>query len=231
MLVGIWGQDTERFDMDMIWRFRHRNFVERFGWEDLRRADGREIDQFDNERAIHLALMLEGDVVGYTRLLATDAPHLLSDVYPELMDGRSWPRSNRIYEWTRCAAEKGNITFRGVPISNILMTAVLEYVLAAGIESTIVQTHPKLVQLLVDTGWDVMPLNAPKMLGDNLLVPIDARPSPKALFTHHHKHGITGSVIAYDRCSPNPLTGDPLAPPTYLTTVHGLPETDLMVGE
>ncbi|MGO7163528.1 hypothetical protein ACCS78_30340 [Rhizobium johnstonii] len=70
--------------MEKIWRFRHEQFVERLGWEALRRNDGLEIDQFDHDRALH------------TRLLPTTEPHLSSDVYPQIMKGQAWPRSPEI---------------------------------------------------------------------------------------------------------------------------------------
>ncbi|MGR9081495.1 acyl-homoserine-lactone synthase [Rhizobium aegyptiacum] len=82
--------------MEKIWRFRHEQFVERLGWEALCRNDGLEIDQFDHDRALHLALFFEDTVVGYTRLLPTTEPHLLSDVYPQIMKGQAWPRSPEI---------------------------------------------------------------------------------------------------------------------------------------
>ena len=37
--------------MEKIWRFRHEQFVERLGWEAIRRSGGLEIDQFDHDRA------------------------------------------------------------------------------------------------------------------------------------------------------------------------------------
>ncbi len=122
----------------------------------LRKADEREIDQFDTADAIHLPLIDdEGQVLGYSRLLKTTAPHLLSDVYPELMDGRTWPTGETIYEWTRCVAEP-NATIRGIQASNVLLTGVLEYCLTSGISALIVETHPKLVQLLVNNDWNVL---------------------------------------------------------------------------
>ena len=179
MLATILGADTCDYAdiMEQVWRFRHQQFVERLGWEACRRADEREIDQFDSEEAIHLPLLVDGDVVGYSRLLPTLKPHLLSDVYPHLMDGADWPRGQRIFEWTRCIAEVSEKTIAGVPISNILMTGVMEYCLVAGIQTLVVETHPKLVNLLVTTGWDVMPLAAPSVLEGALIVPITAKPS------------------------------------------------------
>jgi acyl-homoserine lactone synthase len=191
--------------MEQIWRFRHAQFVERLGWEDIRRADGREIDEFDTERAIHLPLLDDEQVIGYSRLLPTTEPHLLSDIYPELMEGREWPRGQTIYEWTRCIAAENALPIEGVPASNVLVTAVVEYCLAASISALVVETHPKLVNLLISTGWEVMPLAAPAKFQDHLIVPIIAKPSVKTLFTHHQTYGINGSLLDLDGSEENPI--------------------------
>jgi acyl-homoserine lactone synthase len=207
MLKPIWGLETERnYElMEAIWRFRHRQFVDRLDWKELRQPDGREIDDFDTPDAIHLPLLSDGEVLGYSRLLPTNAPHLLSDVYPEIMDGKDWPRGPTIYEWTRCIASEKNVLIEGVSASNILLTGVLEYCLLVGITSLIVETHPKLVNLLVSNDWDVTPLSAPTHHKGHLVLPIDARPSLKALMKHHEAHRINGSVVDLHGDELNPL--------------------------
>ncbi len=209
MLKAIWGIDSSASAdlslMENVWRFRHRHFVDRFGWEALRKPDAREIDQFDDFEAIHLPLIDdEGMVVGYSRLLKTTAPHLLSDVYPELMDGKSWPTGPTIYEWTRCVAEP-HAKVRGISASNALLTGVLEYCLTVGITALIVETHPKLVQLLLNNDWHVLPLCSPTMLGPDLVLPIHAEISVRALMAHHRNYGINGSLLDTPFHSQNPI--------------------------
>lgn len=196
---------------EQIWRFRHQHFVERLGWEGLRKPDGLEIDEFDTNDAIHLALISDRTVVGYSRLLPTTKPHLLSDVYPEVAGGNDYPKGPLVYEWTRCIAEP-EVSIAGVLAANMLLTGVLEYCLVVGIEALIVETHPKLVNLLVSTGWDVMPFAAPSTLPSGLIVPICAKPLPFALTISHEQQGINGSVLELPENGTNPLTGRPLLP-------------------
>lgn len=234
MLWGITGADAgdhaELFEN--IWRFRHQHFVERFGWEALRQADGREIDAFDDEHAVHLPLVHDNHVVGYTRLLRTDKPHLLSDIYPELMDGLDWPKGRHIYEWTRCVAEIGGLTIAGVPVSHMLMTGVMEYCLITGIQSLIVETHPKLVNLLMTTGWQVKPLSAPSILNDVPVLPIEAVPSAKGLLKHHELYQINGSVVDFHKSSSNPLNpAEALRMLPYLDGFHGQGDMQRLAGE
>lgn len=233
MLAAILGAETRRHSsvMEQVWRFRHEQFVERLGWEACRQSDGREIDQFDGDEAVHLPLIVDGRVVGYSRLLPTSRPHLLSDVYPHLMDGAAWPRGERIFEWTRCIAEASDKTIFDVPISNILMTGVLEYCLVAGIQMLVVETHPKLVNLLLTTGWDVMPLAAPSMLEGALIVPITAKPSMAALLKHYELYGITGSVLNLELSPGNPFGASRLRRLAFAEELHGNMQYSRMAGE
>lgn len=233
MLATILGAATHDYAdiMEKVWRFRHRQFVERLGWEACRRPDGREIDQFDGDEAVHLPLIVGGEVVGYSRLLPTLRPHLLSDVYPHLMDGGEWPRGERIFEWTRCIAEISDERIAGVPLSHVLMTGVMEYCLVAGIRSLIVETHPKLVNLLLSTGWDVMPLAAPSLLDGALILPIVAKPSTAGLLKHHELYGITGSVLDLAFAPGNPFGTAPLVPLMFAQEPHGTHQYPRMAGE
>ncbi|MDQ0421053.1 acyl-homoserine lactone synthase [Peteryoungia aggregata LMG 23059] len=233
MLATILGADAHdhALIMEQVWRFRHHQFVERLGWEACRRSDDREIDQFDGDEAIHLPLIVDGAVVGYSRLLPTTRPHLLSDVYPHLMDGADWPRGARIFEWTRCISEVSERRISSVPISNILMTGVMEYCLVAGIETLVVETHPKLVNLLVSTGWEVMPLAAPSVLDGSLIVPITARPSRAGLLRHHELYGINGSVLDLERAPCNPFGPAPLVRLPFADELHGSVNYARIAGE
>ncbi len=209
---------------EKVWQFRHRHFVERFGWEALRMPDGREIDSFDTDAAIHLVLEDAGVVLGYSRLLTTNAPHLLSDVYPEIMGGGEYPRQSNVYEWTRCVAEPGG-SLLGVEASQMLLTGVAEFCLSSGIEALIVETHPKLVNLLVSNLWDVTPLAAPMVYDGSLVVPIHAVPSTAALASHHEGAGINGSVLELDGDARNPINS--LGLKAFVENVHIVPTVEV----
>ena len=191
--------------MEKIWRFRHEQFVERLGWEALRKQDRREIDQFDHHQALHLALFKKNDVVGYSRLLPTTEPHLLSDVYPQIMNGKTCPRSPTIFEWTRCAVPEHEILVNGIPASHVLMTGVMEFCLVAQITSLIVETHPKLVALLKSLGWEITILRGQSILDGEPIMPIEAKPSVSGLMQHHRLYSIQGTTLQLERRFRNPF--------------------------
>jgi acyl-homoserine lactone synthase len=202
--------------MESVWRFRYAQFVERLGWKEIARQDGREIDQFDTADAIHLVLQKDKKVVGYTRLLRTSGPHLLSDVYPHIMEGGSWPRERTVYEWTRCISEPETGLFGDIQASHLLITGVLEFCLVAGIKGMIVETHPKLVAWMFETGYRVEPLHGLQHVNGLPVMPVYIGATRAALDQHHQMFGIDRTALAIDDGLPNPVIGQ--------GTLHHLPD-------
>jgi acyl homoserine lactone synthase len=81
--------------------YRHRVFVDKLGWQ-LNCVVGRELDQFDREDTVYVIAEDDlGDVVGTARLLPTNRPYLLGEIFPQLMGGSSVPSSPLIWELSR----------------------------------------------------------------------------------------------------------------------------------
>jgi N-acyl-L-homoserine lactone synthetase len=83
--------------------YRHKVFVENLGW-DLNSPDGLEQDQFDRPDTIYVAARDdEGEICGCARLLPTVRPYLLSEVFPQLLNGVEPPASPDVWELSRFA--------------------------------------------------------------------------------------------------------------------------------
>lgn len=157
------GLGSNRALMDQAFRLRHRVFVEESGWEDLRKADGREIDQFDDARATHMLFVEDGQVVGYQRMLPTTRPHLLSDVLSELCEGER-PVGPHVWEWTRYCVEKSHRE-RGRKLSytaNVLLSGIVEWGLDNGVGEIVIEMDPLWLLRLVQLHFRVTPLGFPK---------------------------------------------------------------------
>ena len=64
--------------LDQMFRQRHALFVERKGWRELRRADGRDIDAYDGEETVYILVMGDaGEVFASARLNPTWSRHQL----------------------------------------------------------------------------------------------------------------------------------------------------------
>lgn len=123
-----------------------------------------------------------GEIVAYARLLPTSRAHLLSDLYPEIMQGVKAPAGPRIYEWTRQSVVPKRREFAdGNTFSNAFMGAVAQAAEALDLEGLLVQTHPALVARLIETGWEVEPLALPTIYAGALLVSVYARLTSQTL--------------------------------------------------
>lgn len=158
--------------LEACYRLRHRIFVEKRGWTDIARDDGREIDQFDTAEAVHFAAVGEdGEVLAYARILPTTGPHLLSDVYPWLCQRAEIPRGPHIVEWTRHCVDTDRLSGQAaVQASNELILAVLEWCEARGISHATCQGDPLWITRTLQLGFGVDPLGLPQMVGDELVV-------------------------------------------------------------
>lgn len=84
--------------------YRHRVFVDTLGW-DLDTEDGVESDQFDRPDTVYVvARDDQGNINGCARLLPTNRPYLLGDVFPQLLNGLAPPCSAEVWEISRFAA-------------------------------------------------------------------------------------------------------------------------------
>jgi N-acyl-L-homoserine lactone synthetase len=87
-----------------LWQYRHRVFIERLGWP-LESEQGCERDRFDTGHTVYVALEDERQqIAGCARLLPTTQPYLLSEVFPQLLQGAAAPCDPRVWELSRFAS-------------------------------------------------------------------------------------------------------------------------------
>ena len=84
--------------------YRYKVFIETLGWE-LETRNQQEYDQFDHEDTLYVVSQDDdGHINGCARLLPTNSPYLLGDVFPQLMNGQPVPCSAEVWELSRFAA-------------------------------------------------------------------------------------------------------------------------------
>src|SRR5690606_14870461 len=71
----------------------------------LETPEGIEQDQFDRPDTVYvIAVSDKGNVIGCARLLPTEKPYLLGEVFPALLNGLEPPASPEVWELSRFAA-------------------------------------------------------------------------------------------------------------------------------
>lgn len=190
------NQDRYAAEMEEVWRLRHRVFVEEKGWNALRRPDGREIDQFDTPHAVHF-LAMEGDtVIGYSRLLPTTRPHLLSDVYPQLCEGER-PVGPHLWEWTRQGVARSHRARGRVvnPVSIALLTGIVEWGREHGLTALLLQMPTLYMIHVIQLHFRAQPLGLPIQIGGEEIMAATAAFDDRTLARLRTVHGDSRSVL------------------------------------
>lgn len=149
---------------DAMFRDRKRVFVDFRKWS-VPVIDGEfEVDQFDGPRTVYcIATDERGAHHGSIRLLPTDEPHILGDLFPELCDGEV-PKGSGIWELTRgCLSPSLRATERR-QVRNALTTAVVEYALLRRINTYTCIADSAWLSKIPVMGWTCRPLGLPRKL-------------------------------------------------------------------
>ncbi|MGF3022890.1 acyl-homoserine-lactone synthase [Methylobacterium aquaticum] len=195
-------------EMEQAYRLRHQVFVTEMGWKDIERQDGREIDQFDDQHAVHMLATDRGEVLGYQRMLPTTRPYLLTEVLPQLCDGPA-PRAPQIWEWTRYCVKQGHRD-RGrmlSPIGSALLTGIVEWGLARGIDQIVIEMNPLWLLRLVQLHFRVTPLGIPQIVGTQETVAVTAAFDERTLERLRTVRGSDEPVIRDDALADRRLVG------------------------
>jgi acyl-homoserine lactone synthase len=162
----------ERPDLwQAVHKLRHDIFVEEMGWEDLRRGDRLEIDQFDHDEAVHHLVMRGGELAGYQRMLPTTRPHLLTEVLQDLCVGVP-PSGPNVRELTRYAVARGyRDGRRGVStVGSELIAGFVEWGLATGVNQVIIEFEPMWVLRALQLHFLATPLGYQRTYGRQQVV-------------------------------------------------------------
>lgn len=158
--------------LDEMFRLRARVFKGRLGW-DVEVENGKEIDTFDHlDPAYLISLNAEGKVVGCMRLLQTTGPHMLSDVFYDILDGQPSLRDPLVWEATRFCVDADLLKRGGRGRNSIsyvtseIMIGAFEYAMQAGVQDAIAVMDPVMNRVMIRSNnapYDY--LGKPKQMG------------------------------------------------------------------
>ena len=138
--------------------YRHRVFIDTLHWN-LRTEGGIERDQFDDDSTVYVVTRDElGNLTGVARLLPTNRPYLLAEVFPQLLNGLPLPCSSEVWELSRFAAmnfNNGPTAGHGRLLSATaaeLLRAAIAYAAAHGAKRLITVSPLGIERLLRYTG-------------------------------------------------------------------------------
>jgi N-acyl-L-homoserine lactone synthetase len=152
---------------------RKQVFVDLLGWE-LPIRDGRfEVDQFDDAKAAYVLLRGAGiPHRGSARLLKTEGPHILGDLFPSLCAG-SVPRGRQMREITRFCIDPGLSRSEQREARNDLISALVLHAGETGITTYTAVAGLAWFRQISRFGWDCRALGEPQKINGEVLVGLE----------------------------------------------------------
>lgn len=144
---------------EQLAEYRYQVFIEGLGW-DLPAERGMELDQFDRPDTLYVVARGDNEqIIGCARLLPTTQPYLLEEVFPQLLNGMTPPKSADVWELSRFAAvdlATGSVSSSGQFSSTITLKLLGEAINCARLQGAkhLISVSPIGVErLLRNTGY------------------------------------------------------------------------------
>ena len=185
-------------ELDELFRIRHRIYVEEKRWREPS-ADGRELDQFDTEHAVHLVGIRDGRLIAGSRFIPTTQPHLLSEVFPHLCTLKGVIRDPAVFEWTRGFIAPEFRETGGLLIKAQFCTAVMEYCLREGITQIGGIQELYWLPLWKRFGWVVRIIGEPSEIDGDICVPAFFDVSQEALSGVRRRANLDRSILVHKK--------------------------------
>jgi acyl-homoserine lactone synthase len=183
-------------ELEEMYRHRRRIFVELLGWRALERADGREIDAYDDARA-HYIMVLDdsGACRASARLLPTSGPHMMGDLFAAFVDGPV-PAGPDIFEWSRhCPGDPAWPPEINEAARLTLHLGILEFALMHGVTGYTALMERGLARRARSYGWDCTPLGPPRSYGEGEAIAVLNPVRAAHLAALRARAGVSGPVL------------------------------------
>jgi acyl-homoserine lactone synthase len=181
--------------MDQLFRVRHSVFVEEKGWRQFDRDGIFEKDQYDTEDASYVVSLDDrGDAVGCFRLYPTVLPHMLSEVFPTLVEGGVTCRGD-VMELTRFHLRK---TERHSTQYLELLTAIPEIGLELGLSAFSAIVRTLRVPVMQAAGLSIVPTGLPVSIDGESHLTVLFEVSEECLARINKTRGSTLSVFEHN---------------------------------
>lgn len=186
-------------ELQAMHRLRYRVFRERLDW-DVQVSGDLELDTFDTLDPHYLLLRdCDGRIGGCVRLLPSTGPTMLRDTFPELLEGRSAPEADDIWESSRFAldlpptAPKGA---GGIAVGTYeLFAAMIEFGRSRKLNRIVTVTDLRLERILRRAGWPLDRICEPQMIGNTRALAGFLDVSEESLMAVRQNGGLSGPIL------------------------------------
>ena len=199
MQVHVVGQENAhqyKTELDENFANRHKVFVKKRRWTDLERGDGRDIDAYDTEEAMHFLVMDGPAVLAGFRMHSYHGPNLMQDVFPHLLQRPLPGRPSERIDCTRfySVARQESGEKRG-QLTTLMFAAMMEYGLYEGVDYITFITYAHFIDLMVSLGIRVEPLGGLQKVDRWPSMPAFMHVNEKTLLTLRAALGMDEDVL------------------------------------
>ncbi len=198
MLYAITIENAHNFGdaLPQIFRLRYRQFKERQNYA-VPAFKEMEYDQYDTPATVYLAALDEqGRVRGTSRLNSTERPHMLSELWPEMVEYAPLPRSPDIWEGTRICIDKSLPAPAREQIKWEIVIGYLEFGLHYGINKYVgIMQNLIWHKVFIQSGWGAEYLGGERLVDGIKTRAGQVHVSEQALQRVREKTGIAYRVL------------------------------------
>lgn len=199
--TGQYGKTHSIIEMHKV---RKLIFKDRMGWDIDITKDGLEIDDYDLPETVYiLARDNKGRLSGVWRMLPSNAPSMIRNIWPEFLDSFDMPISNTAWEVSRF----GVYTYEDAPKDNIrasnsitaeLILALLNICKLTGIENIYTMYNLQIAKSVGKIGFYAEETSDPKNVEGNQSVVGRIRTDVNALKRVEQKTGLKSTLTLSD---------------------------------
>jgi N-acyl-L-homoserine lactone synthetase len=200
MIFVVNAENRRLFEADLAEMYRQRKqvFVDRIGWN-LPVVTDMEMDRYDREDTLYLLAKdhAQGAVRASVRLLGTDGPHLMSDLFAQAC-GNGSPRGPTIWEVSRfCTAPSALARRERLELLWEVTCGVIEVSLLYGVDQVIFAANRALLPLMLRCGWDARRLGPTLPDGNDEVTAVAAQICTDALRSLRNRHGVAAPALSF----------------------------------
>lgn len=187
--------------LDDYFRIRHDIYVVERQWRELARPDRREIDQFDTDDTVYLLALEHGAIVAGMRMVPTQRPTLLSDLFPHLALKGPVRRSD-VYELSRIfVVPKKRGEHAGPRYEAVIQAAAMEYGLSIGLSAFTIVLETWWLPRLLDQGWQARPLGLPADINGLSTIAVMVEVDDRAWTEICSRRAVPGTMLVWQGLS------------------------------
>jgi len=200
MVYLINAENRWMFAADLVEMHRQRKavFVDGAGWN-VPVVDDMEVDRYDDGDTIYLiskADTAHGPLLASARLLPTERPHLMSDLFLHACHQPA-PRGPSVWEVSRFCVSPLVCRSRRLALLWEMTCAVIETSLLFGVDCVTFVANRALLPLVLDCGWQAHTLGPTLPDGTDELTAVAAGITPQALQAVRMRYGVRGPVTRF----------------------------------